>query len=69
MKRLIAILSLFSFSAHASGGYTWISNLHLGIPEYLVGLVLVGLLILAFGLLYKLRIAKVENIIIGDKSG
>ena len=71
MKKLIALLSLFSFSAHASGGFTWISTLshayHIEIPEYLIGLILVGLLILTFGILYSLKIKKVPNVIIPDK--
>jgi len=71
MKKLIGVLSLFSFSAHASGGFTWISSishaLHLHIPEYQIGLLLVGLFILSFGLLYNLKIKKVSNLVIPDK--
>ncbi len=71
MKKLYSLFSLFSFSAHASGGYTWISDIsktyHITIPEYQIGLVLVGLIILTFGLIYNLKIKKVENVIIPDR--
>ncbi len=72
MKSLTLILSLISSNtAHASGGFTWISQithaLHLHIAEHVLTLGLVAILLIIMGLLYRSSVIRANNVLIPDK--
>ncbi len=72
MKSLSLLLTvIFSAPAHASGGFTWISqvthalNLHVG--EHVLTLGLVAVLLIILGLLYRSSVLHAKNALIPDK--
>lgn len=72
MKKGFFIAALLSPAlALASGGFTWISTVihkfHLPVAEHVLTFCLVGVLVILGGLLYRAKLAKVQNTIIPDK--
>ncbi|EQC50014.1 ATP synthase F0, A subunit [Bacteriovorax sp. BSW11_IV] len=76
MKSLIALItSLLSINVYAAGGFTWYSSLihslhldHLVHFEHIGTLLLVSVITITVGLLYRLKISKVKNTIIPDST-
>ena len=73
MKKGLLLLSslVLPALAFASGGFTWISTLihhfHLPIAEHVLTFILVAVMIIVGGLIYRSKLAKVPNPIIPDK--
>lgn len=66
MKKLIFLLTtLISSTAFASGGFTWISSLthkfHLPIGENVSTFLLVGIILIVTGILYRVKVSKASN--------
>lgn len=68
---LLVVALLSSSTAYASGGFTWISTighkLGIHIPEHVLTLLLVGILSIIAGIVYRIKISKVKNIVIPDR--
>lgn len=74
MKRIFQTLLVFLVvipNAFASGGFTWLSSLshqlHIEIPEHILTFLLVGILLVLMGLMYRSKLSKVINVAIPDK--
>ncbi|MFZ8999861.1 MAG: F0F1 ATP synthase subunit A [Bacteriovoracaceae bacterium] len=72
MKKILSLGTLlFSANLYAAGGFTWISTIQnlfgTHIAEYIITYSFVGLVLIAIGLLYRTRMAKVPNAVIPDK--
>jgi F-type H+-transporting ATPase subunit a len=72
MYRFLALISFFiSFSAYASEGFTWASELihyfHLPITDHVLTFLFIGILFILAGLKYRLSLTKVDNLVIPDK--
>lgn len=71
--KFILLLSAFltNGNAHASGGFTWISQIshafHLNIGEHVLTLTVVSLILVLLGLAYRSSVGKVANALIPDK--
>lgn len=70
MRNIIALsLLLTSTSAFAAGGFLWFnpvtSTFH--VPNHIITFGFVGLLVTVVGLLYRAKLAKVDNVIIPDR--
>jgi len=70
MSKLLLLSLIFSTSAQASGGFTWLSGVAHAthVPEHVLTFILVGLIITLFGLAYRSKISKVNNLVIPDKN-
>ena len=69
MKKLVSLLTvLLSANTLASGGFTWLGGIahSLHIPSYTVTFLVVGLLLVLAGLLYRSKISKVGNVVLPD---
>lgn len=70
MKSILALVAVLSSSnVFASGGFTWLAGLShsLHIPEHTVTLILVSIVFLLFGLIYKIKTKNVAKNIVPDK--
>lgn len=70
MKKYISLLLvLLSSSAFAAGGFTWLGGIAhaLHLPDYTVTFLMVGLLLVIAGLVYRAKVSKVSNVVIPDK--
>lgn len=71
MKKIsLLLLSILTPTlAFAGGGFTWLGLIanRIHVPEHILTLLLVGLLLVLFGLIYRSKIAKVPNVVIPDK--
>lgn len=70
MKLILAsVLVLFSGSALAGGGFTWLSSIShsLHIPEHIVTFSLVCVIFLLLGIIYKIKTKNVEKSLVPDK--
>lgn len=70
MKYIALLLTvLFSNFAHASGGFTWLSGLShkLHLPQHTVTFAVVCVLMLALGIVYRLKASSVEGAVVPDK--
>lgn len=70
MKIIISFCSiLFSTNVIAAGGFTWLGPLSHAwhIPEHILTFVLVGLILVVVGLVYRSKVNAVNNIVIPDK--
>lgn len=68
MKKMILLFgTTLSINGHASG-FTWFSPVSemLHVPEYTLTFIFVGLIILVSGHLYKLRVSKLQSVVIPD---
>jgi F-type H+-transporting ATPase subunit a len=69
MRFITLFLSLiFSVSAFASGGFTWLGGLaHTsGIPENVLTFLLISIILIVVGLVYRKKVAAVDNVVIPD---
>jgi len=64
------LLLLLPSMAYASGGFTWVSTLahhyEIHLPEHVLTFILVGVVLLVLGVLYRAKLNRVENIVIPD---
>lgn len=64
-------LLLLSSEAQASGGFTWVHAIqekaHTHFPEHVVTFVLISVVLILGGILYRSKISKVSNVVIPDK--
>jgi F-type H+-transporting ATPase subunit a len=69
MKLLLLASILFSPSAFAAGGFTWLGLVahQFNIPEHIVSFLFIGLLLLIVGLIYRAKLAKAANPVIPDR--
>lgn len=75
MKKTLSILSLLLISnAHASGGFTWLSQAAhaFGVHdahhiEHILTFALVGILLLVAGLVYRTKVADINKAVVPDK--
>lgn len=71
MKTLGVIFALLlSFSAHASGGFTWLNSIShaLHIPEHTVTFLMVCLILLCAGIYYRIKTSSIESALVPDKN-
>lgn len=66
---LILSSILLSSSAFASGGFTWLGNLShaLHLPEHTVTLILVSIVFLSLGIIYRIKTSNVDKALVPDK--
>lgn len=68
MKKLLTtLLLLTSFPSYAAGGFTWIGSLHLPLANHVATMILISLLLVLAGFIYRSKVAKVSNVVIPDK--
>jgi len=67
-KMLVLLPFLFSTVAHASGGFTWLGQVEhaFHVPSHILTFVVVGLIIMAIGIVYRSKISTISNIVIPD---
>jgi F-type H+-transporting ATPase subunit a len=71
MSSLLTLLSMLTVSqAKAEGGFTWLHSLaHTAhVPEHFLTLLLVMIIIVTAGFVYRMKISKVDNVIVPDSS-
>lgn len=69
MKLLSLLVLIFSSSAFASGGYNFFTNAEhaIHLPAHTIALIFGSLVFLVVGLMYRLKVASIQNPIIPDK--
>ncbi|MBT3583396.1 MAG: F0F1 ATP synthase subunit A, partial [Halobacteriovoraceae bacterium] len=75
MKKFLLLFPLLTIAltsvAHASGGFTWIGSLlhsaHIHVGQHVFTMILVAIIIAIGGVIYRAKLAKVQNIVIPDK--
>ena len=68
-KFILFLICLFSQTAFASGGFTWLGNVShmIHVPEHTISFLLVVLFIFGIGIVYRIKVSKVENIVLPDR--
>ena len=72
MKKIIALLTLvLSNQAMASGGFTWLGAIqevtHTHYADHVVTFILVGILLIITGFVYRMKLSSITNPVIPDK--
>jgi F-type H+-transporting ATPase subunit a len=71
MRKILALLSLLASTttAHAAGGFFWFQPVTAAtqLPNHVVTFMFVGFLFVVVALLYRAKIARVDNVIIPDR--
>lgn len=68
-KLLLALILASSTSAFAASGFTWLGGIahSLHIPSHTLTFIVIGLMLIGVGVLYRSKIAGVSNVVIPDR--
>lgn len=72
MKKILSLMTvLFSYDLFAAGGFTWVGSVQHALgthyPEHILTYAFIGLVLILMGIVYKMKLSKVSNVIIPDK--